>query len=143
MQRSMQLTKIAAQSMGTEKHAIICGFGRNGQYLARFLAQESINYMALDLDPGPGPRGGGGGRNVVYGDAGRKETLIAAGLMRASRADHLVQPIPRRPSGSCARPRAAAGSADRRAHRRRARHRASVATPGCGRSGAGDAGGAA
>ena len=37
--RSMQLTKIAAQSMGTEKHAIICGFGRSGQYLARFLGQ--------------------------------------------------------------------------------------------------------
>jgi CPA2 family monovalent cation:H+ antiporter-2 len=51
MIRSMQLTRIAAQSMGSEKHAIICGFGRNGQYLARFLAQEGIHYMALDLDP--------------------------------------------------------------------------------------------
>jgi hypothetical protein len=39
--RSMQLTKIAAQSMGTEKHVILCGFGRNGQYLARFLARKT------------------------------------------------------------------------------------------------------
>jgi len=41
---------IAAQSMGTEKHAILCGFGRSGQYLARFLGQEGINYIALDLE---------------------------------------------------------------------------------------------
>jgi CPA2 family monovalent cation:H+ antiporter-2 len=41
LMRSMHLTKIAAQSMGTEKHAILCGFGRNGQYLARFLARRA------------------------------------------------------------------------------------------------------
>jgi N-acetylglucosamine kinase-like BadF-type ATPase len=47
----MQLTQIAAFSMGAEKHAIICGYGRSGQYLARFLSQEGVDYMALDLDP--------------------------------------------------------------------------------------------
>ena len=51
LMRSMELTKIAAQSFGTERHAIICGFGRNGQHLARFLTQEGISYVALDLDP--------------------------------------------------------------------------------------------
>nr|WP_027457709.1 monovalent cation:proton antiporter family protein [Dechloromonas agitata] len=84
LMRSMQLTKIAAQSMGAEKHAILCGFGRNGQYLARFLAQEDINYVALDLDPDRVRDASAGGENVVYGDAGRKEALMAAGLMRAS-----------------------------------------------------------
>lgn len=83
LMRSMQLTRIAAQSMGAEKHAILCGFGRNGQYLARFLAQEDINYVALDLDPDRIREAAAGGENVVYGDVGRKETLIAAGLMRA------------------------------------------------------------
>ena len=82
--RSMQLTRIAAQSMGAEKHAILCGFGRNGQYLARFLAQEDINYVALDLDPDRVREAAAGGENVVYGDVGRKEALMAAGLMRAS-----------------------------------------------------------
>jgi CPA2 family monovalent cation:H+ antiporter-2 len=80
----MQLTRIAAQSMGAEKHAILCGFGRNGQYLARFLAQEDINYVALDLDPDRVREAAAGGENVVYGDVGRKEALMAAGLMRAS-----------------------------------------------------------
>ena len=82
--RSMQLTQIAAQSMGTEKHAIICGFGRNGQYLARFLNQENIGYIALDLDPDRVREAAAAGETVVFGDASRKEALIAAGLMRAS-----------------------------------------------------------
>ena len=82
--RSMQLTQIAAQSMGTEKHAILCGFGRSGQYLARFLGQEGVNYIALDLDPDRVREAASGGENVVFGDVGRKEALIAAGLMRAS-----------------------------------------------------------
>ncbi|WP_150427298.1 monovalent cation:proton antiporter family protein [Dechloromonas sp. CZR5] len=84
LMRSMQLTRIAAQSMGSEKHAILCGFGRNGQYLARFLGQEDINYVALDLDPDRVREASAGGESVVYGDAGRKEALMAAGLMRAS-----------------------------------------------------------
>jgi len=84
LMRSMQLTTIAAQSMGTEKHAILCGFGRSGQYLARFLGQEGINYIALDLDPDRVREAAAGGETVVFGDAGRKDTLIAAGLMRAS-----------------------------------------------------------
>lgn len=82
--RSMQLTNIAAQSMGTEKHAILCGFGRNGQYLARFLVQEGVNYIALDLDPDRVREAAAAGESVVFGDATRKEALIAAGLMRAS-----------------------------------------------------------
>jgi len=84
MMRSMQLTRIAAQSMGAEKHVILCGFGRSGQYLARFLNQESIAYVALDLDPDRVREAAAGGENVVYGDVGRKEALMAAGLMRAS-----------------------------------------------------------
>ncbi len=84
LMRSMQLTKIAAQSMTSEKHAILCGFGRNGQYLARFLAQEGVQSIALDLDPDRVREAAAGGESVVFGDAGRKEALMAAGLMRAS-----------------------------------------------------------
>lgn len=84
LMRSMQLTQIAARSMSTEKHAILCGYARNGQFLARFLTQEGVNYIALDLDPDLVREAAGAGENVVYGDASRKEALIAAGLMRAS-----------------------------------------------------------
>lgn len=84
LMRSMQLTQIAAHSMGTEKHALICGFGRNGQYLARFLGQEGVNYLALDMDPDRVREAAAAGESVVFGDVSRKEALIAAGLMRAS-----------------------------------------------------------
>lgn len=84
MLRSMALTNIAAQSMGAEKHAVICGFGRNGQYLARFLAQEGVSYVALDLDPERVREAAAAGETVVYGDATRRETLAAAGVARAS-----------------------------------------------------------
>ncbi len=82
--RSMELTNIFAQSMGTEKHAIICGFGRSGQLLARFMAQEGVGHMALDLDPERVREAAAGGESVVFGDATRRETLLAAGVKRAS-----------------------------------------------------------
>jgi len=81
--RSMQLTQIAVQTMGTEKHAIICGYGRTGQHLARFLAKAEISTMALDLDPERVHDAAQAGESVSYGDSSRRETLIAAGLVRA------------------------------------------------------------
>lgn len=82
--RSMQLTKVAAKAMRTEKHAVICGFGRNGQQLARFMAHEGVSFLALDLDPDRVSEAAAAGENVVYGDAARRETLVAAGVTRAS-----------------------------------------------------------
>jgi CPA2 family monovalent cation:H+ antiporter-2 len=82
--RSMQLTKVAAKAMRTEKHAVICGFGRNGQQLARFMAHEGVSFLALDLDPDRVRDAAAAGENVVYGDATRRETLVAAGVNRAS-----------------------------------------------------------
>jgi len=84
MLRSMELTQIAARSMSTERHAIICGYGRSGQYLARFMEQEGVSYVALDLDPERVREAAAAGDTVVYGDAARREALVAAGLMRAS-----------------------------------------------------------
>lgn len=80
----MELTRVAAQSIATERHVIICGYGRTGQYLARLLEQENISYVALDLDPDRVREAAAAGDTVVYGDSVRHETLVAAGLMRAS-----------------------------------------------------------
>jgi CPA2 family monovalent cation:H+ antiporter-2 len=81
--RSMQLTQLAAQSLASDKHAILCGYGRTGQHLARFLEAEGISYMALDLDPERVREASIAAEAVSYGDAARKETLLAAGLLRA------------------------------------------------------------
>ena len=82
--RSMELTRVAAQAMSTQGHVIICGYGRSGQYLARFVQQEGIDYVALDLDPERVREAAAAGDTVVYGDAARRETLVAAGVSRAS-----------------------------------------------------------
>ncbi|HUL42124.1 MAG TPA: monovalent cation:proton antiporter-2 (CPA2) family protein [Burkholderiales bacterium] len=83
MNRAMQLHNIAVQTMAQEQHVIICGYGRSGQNLARFLEQENIRFVALDLDPQRVKEASAAGEQVVYGDAGRHEVLVAAGLMRA------------------------------------------------------------
>jgi CPA2 family monovalent cation:H+ antiporter-2 len=82
--QSVALTTIAKKSIRTEKHVIICGFGRSGQNLARLLELENIPYMALDLDPDRVRQAAAAGQSVVYGDAARLQSLMAAGLARAN-----------------------------------------------------------
>ncbi|MDR1890432.1 MAG: monovalent cation:proton antiporter-2 (CPA2) family protein [Zoogloeaceae bacterium] len=82
--KSMQITQVAARSMATERHAIICGFGRCGRFLGRFLAQEGVAYMAMDLNPERVREAVAEGESVVFADATRRESLMAAGLQRAS-----------------------------------------------------------
>lgn len=83
MYRAMQITSIATQTMATQDHVIICGYGRSGQSISRILERESIPFIALDLDPQRIREATTAGESVVYGDAARREVLIAAGLMRA------------------------------------------------------------
>ena len=82
--QSLQMTKIATQSMKISGHVIICGYGRSGQNLARMLEQEGIPYVALDLDPDRVRAAASAGESVVFGDAARHESLIAAGIQRAA-----------------------------------------------------------
>ena len=84
LQQSLQMTQIARKSINTSKHVIICGYGRCGQNLARMLEAEGIPYMALDLDPDRVRQAAAAGDSVVYGDAARLQSLMAAGLARAS-----------------------------------------------------------
>jgi CPA2 family monovalent cation:H+ antiporter-2 len=81
--RAAQVTQIAARSMARQEHVIICGFGRSGQNLARLLDKEDISFIALDSDPQRVREAAADGSSVVYGDAGRREALIAAGLPKA------------------------------------------------------------
>jgi CPA2 family monovalent cation:H+ antiporter-2 len=82
--QSVALTTIAKKSILTEKHVIICGYGRSGQNLARLLDTQAIPYMALDLDPDRVRQAAAAGQSVVYGDAARLQSLMAAGLARAN-----------------------------------------------------------
>lgn len=64
-------------------HVIICGYGRSGQYLGRFLKEENIQFIALDIDPARVLEASAAGENVMFGDAGRRVVLEAAGGARA------------------------------------------------------------
>ncbi|MHB1677636.1 MAG: cation:proton antiporter domain-containing protein [Sulfuriferula sp.] len=91
--RAQELHDIAVKSMSSDGHLIICGYGRSGQSLARLLESENISYIALDADPARVKAASAAGETVVFGDASRREVLMAAGLNRArgmviSFADH-------------------------------------------------------
>ncbi|MEY4766789.1 MAG: hypothetical protein RI907_3462 [Pseudomonadota bacterium] len=95
LMQSLAMTKIASKAINTEGHVVICGYGRSGQNLARLLEQEGIRYLALDLDPDRVRQAAAAGHHVVYGDASRLQSLMAAGL---SRAQALVITFPHVPS---------------------------------------------
>ncbi len=84
LMQSVALTSIAKKAIKTEAHVIICGYGRSGQNLARLLEGEHIPYMALDLDPDRVRHAAAAGQSVVFGDAAKVQSLMAAGLARAS-----------------------------------------------------------
>jgi CPA2 family monovalent cation:H+ antiporter-2 len=82
--RSLALHELSARSYGVQRHVIVCGYGRSGQNLSRFLEQEGLPVIALDMDPQRVRAAATAGESVVFGDAGRREVLIAAGLHRAA-----------------------------------------------------------
>ncbi|WP_293934342.1 monovalent cation:proton antiporter family protein [Iodobacter sp.] len=84
MNLAANLHQIAVRSMQSQGHVILCGYGRSGQSLGRILSQENIGFFALDLDPDMVREASAAGDSVVYGDAAKREVLMAAGLMRAS-----------------------------------------------------------
>ena len=84
LRRSLEIHRIASQAVSADKHLIICGYGRCGQNLAQLLDQEHIDYVALDLDPQRTREAAAAGHSVVFGDAARRETLLAAGIHRAT-----------------------------------------------------------
>ena len=81
--KAKSIHEIAVGAFGLEKHVILCGYGRTGQRIGEFLANEGIPFLALDVDPhqikGAVPTGG----RVLFGNADRPEVLLAAGLTRA------------------------------------------------------------
>ena len=84
MERSLQLHRVAVQSIEAERHVIILGYGRNGQRLARLLEAEGVHYVALDLDPERVREAAAAGDTVVFADSSRRDALVAAGITRAA-----------------------------------------------------------
>ncbi|MFA6970283.1 MAG: monovalent cation:proton antiporter-2 (CPA2) family protein [Gallionella sp.] len=81
--RALQMHQIAIHSMSSTGHVILCGYGRSGKKLASILEAEKLRFIALDLDSHRVREAAADNKSVVYGDAAKREVLMAAGLMRA------------------------------------------------------------
>lgn len=64
-------------------HVVICGYGRIGQNLARFLEAERIPFIALDMDPARVRDAHAAGMPVFYGDSSERDILEAVGADKA------------------------------------------------------------
>ncbi|WP_299181600.1 monovalent cation:proton antiporter family protein [uncultured Neptuniibacter sp.] len=64
-------------------HVIICGFGRVGQVIARFLDQTQIPYIVVDNDPVRVMEASVAGEHICFGDARRDDVMAAIGADRA------------------------------------------------------------
>jgi CPA2 family monovalent cation:H+ antiporter-2 len=80
---SQVVEELDSVSKDLKNHVIICGYGRSGQYLGRLLKEENIPFIALDIDPTRVHEAATAGQHVMYGDAGRRIVLEAAGGARA------------------------------------------------------------
>jgi len=66
-----------------EDHVIICGFGRVGQTVSRFLKKEGIAFVAIDLDPLRVKESIEAGEKVLFGSSRQREILQAARIEKA------------------------------------------------------------
>jgi CPA2 family monovalent cation:H+ antiporter-2 len=71
------------QNTTLNNHVIICGFGRIGQTVSRFLKQESIDFVAIDIDPLRTTKAREAGENILFGSSRQAELLHAAHLSKA------------------------------------------------------------
>lgn len=80
---AQQAHALEEAARGLRGHVVLCGFGRIGQNLARFLTEEGFPYVAMDLDPMLVKEAWEAGEQVYYGDATHAQILRSAGLERA------------------------------------------------------------
>ena len=72
--------EVAEVAHALKNHVIICGYGRVGQNIARFLEKVNCSYIGLDVDPEIVQNAKVAGDPVTYGDATHPEILEAAKL---------------------------------------------------------------
>jgi CPA2 family monovalent cation:H+ antiporter-2 len=78
-----QIEEISALNADLNQHVVICGYGRVGQSIGRFLRNAKQPYIALDSDPVRVQEAASGESDVHYGDSSRGDLLTAVGLLRA------------------------------------------------------------
>jgi len=81
--QQVQLEQITALNAQLRGHVVICGYGRVGQSIGRFMRREQQAFIALDDDPERVQEAATEDSSVHYGDCRRGALLSAVGLERA------------------------------------------------------------
>jgi K+:H+ antiporter len=79
---SLELSQLPENKI-LENHVVICGFGRVGQTVSRFLKQDEIDFVAIDVDPLRTQKAREAGEKVLFGSSRQTEVLNAAHLSKA------------------------------------------------------------
>ncbi|KAA0944422.1 MULTISPECIES: monovalent cation:proton antiporter-2 (CPA2) family protein [unclassified Pseudomonas] len=80
--QQVQLEEITALNAELQGHVLICGYGRVGRSIGRFLRHEQLAFIALDDDPARVQEAATEDASVHYGDCRRGALLSAVGLER-------------------------------------------------------------
>lgn len=84
LSKAFGIAKVRRGVAKMKKHKIICGGGRTGSVIADEFGKEGIDFVVIEHDPEIAKELRKKNLSVVEGDATRDETLIEAGVERAS-----------------------------------------------------------
>ncbi len=79
----MEVPKDSPVSDDITGHVILCGYGRVGQNLMRYLNRFHHHAVAVDMDLVRLQEASAAGEHILFGDASRKDILERAGIHRA------------------------------------------------------------
>lgn len=77
------VTRMKSRIEQLSGHAVLCGFGRVGEEIAREFVERGVPFVVVENNPGTFPRAVDAGYLVIEGDASRDEILLEAGVKRA------------------------------------------------------------
>jgi voltage-gated potassium channel len=77
------ITRMKSRIEQLSDHAVLCGFGRVGEEIAREFVARSMPFVVIENNPDTVPRAEQSGYLLIEGDATKDEILLAAGVQRA------------------------------------------------------------
>jgi CPA2 family monovalent cation:H+ antiporter-2 len=83
LQRWQTIPEDTPISDETRNHVILCGYGRVGQNLMRYLNRFHMKAVAVDRDLVRLQEASAAGEHILFGDSSRKEILVNAGIQDA------------------------------------------------------------
>ena len=83
LQRWQRIPEDTPISDETRNHVILCGYGRVGQNLMRYLNSFHLKAVAVDRDLVRLQEASAAGEHILFGDSSRKEILVNAGIQHA------------------------------------------------------------